>query len=163
MYQISWWNVNWHLQASQKEKCPLHCRCGGAIVDCWEINDTTATPNTLTSALKQNQGQGTRGLCRPNRGMSTVKGQVVIRPSLVFNIIMRHCGPCWHGCCCFPLPSVFLWGQHDDELFFCSLAQHDTYSSPDGPHRDSVSRLVCCWAAFVGQWNITHTLKLSFT
>lgn len=86
-----------------------------------------------------------------------MKGQVVICASLVLNIIMRHCEPRWHGCRCFPLPSVFLWGQRDDELFFCNLAQHDTFSSPDGPHRDSVSRLVCCWAACAGQWNITHT------
>lgn len=92
-----------------------------------------------------------------------MKGQVVIRPSLALNIIMRHCEPRWHGCRGFPLPSVFLWGQRDDELFFCNLAQHDTFSSPDGPHRDSVSRLVCCWAACAGQWNITHTLGLSFT
>lgn len=62
-----------------------------------------------------------------------------------------------------PLSSVFLWGQSDDELFFCSLAQHDTFSSPDGPHRDSVARPVCCWAASTGQSNITHTLGLSFT
>lgn len=92
-----------------------------------------------------------------------MKGQVVIRPSLALNIIMRHCEPRWHGCRGFPLPSVFLWGQRDDELFFCNLAQHDTFSSPDGPHRDSVSRLVCCWAACAGQWNITHTLGLGFT
>lgn len=92
-----------------------------------------------------------------------MRGQVVNRPSLVLNIIMRHCGPCWHGCRCFPLPSVFLWGQLDDELFFCSLAQHDTFNSPDGPHHDSVSRLVCCWAACTGQWNIITAVELGLT
>lgn len=111
----------------------------------------------------QKQSRCGRQLCWPKPSARTMRGQVVIGPSQVLNIIMRHCDRRWHGCRCFPLPSVFLRGQRDDELFFCSLAQHDTFSSPDGPHRDSVSRLVCCWAACAGQWNITHTLELSFT
>lgn len=141
----------------------LLCLGGGASVDCWEINDATAKPHKLTPTLKQNRSQCARRPHRPKPSVQTMKGQVVIRPSLVLNIIMRHCEPCWHGCRCFPLPSVFLWGQLDDELFFCSLAQHDTFNSPDGPHHDSVSRLVCCWAACTGQWNIIHTLELGFT
>lgn len=86
----------------------LLCLGGGASVDCWEINDATAKPHKLTPTLKQNRSQCARRPHRPKPSAQTMKGQVVIRPSLVLNIIMRHCEPCWHGCRCFPLPSVFL-------------------------------------------------------
>lgn len=163
MYEVSWYAILNDSRQPIRGKCSALCLCGGASFDCWEIYDATAETNKLTSTLTQKQSQCARQPCRPNPSMQTMKGQVVIRPSQALNIIMRHCEPRWHGYRCFPLPSVFLWGQRNDELFFYSLAQHDTLSSPDGPHRDSVSRLVCCWAACAGQWNITHTLELSFT
>lgn len=127
--------------------------------NCWEINDATVKLNKLNLTLMQKQSQ----CVRTPISVQTMKSQVVIHPSQVIHIIMMDCERRWLGCRCLPLPPVFLGGQSDDELFFCSLAQRDTFSSPDGPHRDSLSRLVCCLVASAGRWNITHTSELSLT
>lgn len=78
--------------------------------------------------------------------------------SQVPHIVMTHCA---HSTGMTAIALFCLLSASEgstDELFFCSLAQHDTLSSPDGPHRDGVHHHVCCWAACVGQCNITHTI-----
>lgn len=122
----------------------------------WEINGATVKLSKLNLTLMQKQSQSAISV-------QTMKRQVVIHPSQVIHIIMMDCERRWLARRRPPLPPVFLRGQSDDELFFCSLAQHDTFSSPDGPHRDSLSRLVCCLVASAGQWNITRTSEPSLT